>query len=63
MKLPFGISVSITYEKKSSRLVLDEEIFEECKSKVVPVWSWKRVKTIKYVVHFKGKKFHIKELD
>lgn len=56
---PFRVLI----EKKSSLIVLDETSFEPCKSKVIPVWRWKRFKTIKFLVHFKEGEFVIKELE
>lgn len=49
-------------ESKTSRIILDDTTFEECKSKVIEVWRWKSLKRVKVLIHYKGGKFVIKEL-
>jgi hypothetical protein len=56
---PFRIFV----EKRSSLLTLDEAVFSKSKSKEVKVWSWKSVKTVKYIVHYEQGQFVVKRLD
>lgn len=56
---PFRIFV----EKRSSLLTLDEAIFSKSKSKEVKVWSWKSLKTVKYIVHYEQGQFVVKRLD
>lgn len=56
---PFHVFV----EKRSSLLTLDEATFSESKSKEVKVWSWKSLKTVKYIVHYERGQFVVKRLD
>jgi hypothetical protein len=56
---PFRIFV----EKRSSLLTLDEAVFSKSKSKEVKVWSWKSLKTVKYIVHYEQGQFVVKRLD
>jgi len=36
---------------------IDTSTFEPCKPRVEEEWSWRELKTIKYLIHFDGKKF------
>ena len=49
-------------KRKPSELVIDPTTFSECTSKEVRVWRWKRLKTIRVLVHFQEGKFITKEL-
>ncbi|MBT9161073.1 MAG: hypothetical protein DDT26_02372 [Dehalococcoidia bacterium] len=40
-------------EKRTSELILDPMSFPECVSKEVRIWQWKKMKTVKYIVHHK----------
>jgi len=43
----------IVYERREvrRRIEYDPKIFPPCVAKEVPVWSWRRMKHVKYIVH------------
>lgn len=51
------------FEKKTAELVLDDTAFTDDKTKVIRVWRWSKLKTVKFLVRYKGGKFQIKELN
>ena len=55
--------ISILVEKKTAELVLDKTTFKDDESKVVSVWRWSRLKTVKILVHYKNGKFIIRPLE
>jgi len=47
----FRLPFQLPFQRKTSEIVIDVTEFEPCKGKVVSVWSWKSLRTEKYVVH------------
>jgi hypothetical protein len=45
--------IRLLVERRSANLVLDPTIFPQCVSKEVRVWRWKKMKTVKFIVHRK----------
>ncbi|MEM2614167.1 MAG: hypothetical protein QXO15_08090 [Nitrososphaerota archaeon] len=59
----FELLLRILYRRTRSKLVLDKEFFRKCEGKVVKIWSWKTLKTEKYLVHLtEDEKWNIKKL-
>lgn len=56
-------SVEAKYEKKTSEIIIDPKVFTECHSKEIGVWSWKKLKTVKHVIHFKNGVFLVRRLE
>jgi hypothetical protein len=55
--------VRLLYEKKTAELVLDDTAFRDDETKVISVWRWRGLKTVKFLVHYKNGKFVINELS
>jgi len=55
LKIPFRLS----FKKESSELVVDLTVFKECEPKEVRVWSWRKMKTVKYIIHVRDGKLAI----
>lgn len=47
----FKLLLRILYRRAKSELVLDRKFFRKCEGKVVRIWSWRALKTEKYLVH------------
>ncbi|MCL0079922.1 hypothetical protein M1O16_00960 [Dehalococcoidia bacterium] len=45
--------IRLLIERRSAELVLDPVSFPQCVSKEVRVWRWKKMKTVKFIVHRK----------
>lgn len=60
--LPIRIRILLARQQITSRLVLDSDIFPECHSKIVQLWSWVRFGNEKILVHFKEGKFITRKL-
>jgi len=57
-----GVSMpkgKISIERKTSEIVIDPTVFKDGDCKEVRVWSWIKMKTIKYIVCYKDGKFTI----
>ena len=56
--------IRFLFQKKTAEIILDKTTFENNESKVIPVWRWKRMKRVKYLVHYskESEKFIIEEL-
>jgi len=63
MKIFFGLGSPFRFEKKVSKIEIDPLVFKECTTKAETIWSWKQVRRKKFLVHFTGGKFIIKELS
>ena len=55
--------IRLLVEKKTAELVLDKTTFKDDESKVVPVWRWSRLKTVKILVRYKNGKFIMRPLE
>ena len=55
--------IRLLVEKKTAELVLDKTTFKDDESKVVSVWRWSRLKTVKILVHYKNGKFIMRPLE
>ena len=53
----------INLSRKTSEIVIDPTIFKDGDCKEIRVWSWKRLKTIKYIVCYKDGEFVISKFD
>ena len=53
----------INLSRKTSEIVIDPTVFKDGDCKKIRVWSWKRFKTIKYVVCYKDGEFSISKFD
>ena len=54
--------IRLLVEKKTAELVLDKTTFKDDESKVVAVWRWSRLKTVKILVRYKNGKFVMRPL-
>jgi len=48
--LPFRLFL----QRKRSEIVIDVTKFKPCEGKVIEVWSWKSLRTEKYVVYLRS---------
>ena len=53
----------LSFKRKTIEIILDQREFKPCKAKVVPKWSWRTLRTEKFLVHMdKDGKFIIKKI-
>jgi hypothetical protein len=51
------------FSREKAELVLDDTQFKVCEGKVVSLWSWKKMKNEKWLVHLNETgKFNIRKL-
>ena len=48
--------------KKSNEIIINTDNFKDGECKIVPVWSWTKLRRIKYAVCYNGGKIEISEL-
>ncbi|MCK5661184.1 MAG: hypothetical protein KAH86_07470 [Methanosarcinales archaeon] len=56
------LSVKLDIGKKSNEIVINTDELEEGKCKIVHVWSWKKMRHLKYAVSYDGGKIDISEI-
>ncbi|MBU4491310.1 MAG: hypothetical protein KKD69_02495 [Euryarchaeota archaeon] len=50
------------FEQKSNEIIINTDNFKEGECKIVPVWSWAKLRRIKYAVCYNGGKIEISEI-
>lgn len=56
--------IPIRFERleKSNKIIINTDNFKEGEYKIVSVWSWTKLRRIKYAVCYNGGKFEISEI-
>jgi len=45
------LTIRAEYRRIVKKIVIDPKIFKPCEAKVEEAWSWKKLKTEKWVIH------------
>jgi len=51
---PFRLFFQLLFQRKRSEIVIDEAKLKPGEGKVIEVWSWKSLRTEKYVVYLRS---------
>jgi len=56
------LSLKFEFGKKSNEIIINTDELKKGYSKIVPVWSWRKMRHIKYVISYNGGKIEIEEI-
>ena len=54
--------IQLSYQKKTTGIVIDNTTFNENECMVITVWKWRHLKSVKVLAHYEKAKFILKEI-